>query len=253
MMTFNKYINMILETTMQDSMQDIPDLRNPNDPRLVAPETEKILNTVPTNKIYRSMTIGKDGNLYPPMSGRVEGKLRKPEPIGVWMRSEENPHLVPDSGRNKGKFPLKKENPDSKTLVWALYNPYFHLTDGPLNDQFDAAWRSNNVLVEAEYPVSELKGNYTAPKASNSVGYTKWKNTPLYKKLGKQRKVVLSRWVKNIRILSDAETAQIIINYIGPDNINKISFKDTTLSPNLRKELEKLGVKIKKTGKITEL
>lgn len=184
-----------------------------------------------------------DGKLYPPMSARVEGKLREPEELGTWGEAEERPDLV----RN-GKFTLRKgKGADGKDLgsVPAAYNPYFHASRSPLNDQFKSAWdRPNLVTVECEIPESELTSGYKAEGAKDSVGETAWPAGAVGKelaKLGRPRKVVLSRWLKPVRILDDKEVAAMVADQLkGTD----IVVPENTVTPSLKAALEEAGVKI---------
>lgn len=193
-------------------------------------------------KVYRAMQV-IDGKLYPPMSARVEGKLREPEELGTWGEAEERPDLV----RN-GKFTLRKgKGADGKDLgsVPAAYNPYFHASRSPLNDQFKSAWdRPNLVTVECEIPESELTSGYKAEGAKDSVGETAWPAGAVGKelaKLGRPRKVVLSRWLKPVRILDDKEVAAMVADQLkGTD----IVVPENTVTPSLKAALEEAGVKI---------
>jgi hypothetical protein len=191
------------------------------------------LDSEPTVKRYRAMAM-IDGKLYPPMSTQLEGKLRPSEPIGEWMRSEERPELVPATGRNAGKFKLKGPNGDD---VWALYAPYFHSSQNPLNDQFSAAYRKPLVTVEIEIPA---KDDYQAPMSKRAVGEHPW---------GKGRMVNLSRYAKITRVVPDNEVARLIRAVLPkgrpvPDNV---------VTPSLRRELEKVGVPIEISGIVPSL
>ena len=204
-------------------------------------DTLKRLEEEPTIKVYRAMA-NIDGKLYPPMSTKIDGKLRAPIELGVWEEAEERPDLVDE----KGNFKLKKDN---GTTVPARYNPYIHTSRTPLNDQFSSAYkRPNLVTVEVEVPVSELTSGYHAEKAKDSVGEKSWHAGPVSGKLptGKKRKVILSRWDKPIRIVPDEEVAKKISEILDGENI---PIPYNVITPSLRKELEKLGVLIKDVGR----
>ena len=190
------------------------------------------LENGPKIKVYRAMQL-IDGELYPPMSAKVEGKLRKPIKLGQWEQAEERPDLI-DS---KGNFKLDKAN---KASVPARYNPYFHTSRTPLNDQFSSAQsRPNLVTVEVEIPESELTSGYKADKAKDSVGEKEWKAGVIQGKLSGTRKVILSRWDKPVRIVPDSEVAaEIVKMFEGKD----ITMPSNVVTPSLRAELEKLGV-----------
>lgn len=184
-------------------------------------------------KVYRAMQL-IDGKLYPPMSAKVEGRLRAASELGRWEQSVEQPELVRD-----GKFVLDKAN---KSSVPARYNPYFHTSRSPLNDQFSSAYkRPNLVTVEVEVPESELTSGYKAVGAKDSVGEMSWHSGPVSSKLpkSKARKVILSRFAKPIRIVPDSEVAETIANLLKGENI---SVPENVVTPSLKVELEKRGV-----------
>ena len=183
-------------------------------------------------KVYRAMQL-IDGKLYPPMSAKVDGELRAPIELGQWEEAEERPDLAD----NKGYFKLDKGN---KKSLKARYNPYFHTSYTPLNDQFSEAQdRPNLVTVEVEIPVSELTSGYKADKAKDSVGEKEWKAGVIQGKLSGTRKVILSRWDKPVRIVPDSEVADIIVKMFEGKNIVMPS---NVVTPSLRAELESRGV-----------
>ena len=195
------------------------------------------LNNGETIKVYRAMQV-IDGELYPPMSAKVDGKLRNPIKIGVWERAEERPNLADE----KGNFKLDKGN---KTSLKARYNPYIHTSLTPLNDQFSSAQdRPNLVTVEVEVPVSELTSGYKAEKAKDAVGKLEWKAGVVQGQLTGTRTVILSRWDRPIRIVPDSEVAQRIVEMFGD---TKVVMPSNVVTPSLRTELEKLGVPFKET------
>lgn len=223
------------------------------------------LNSEPTIKVLRAMQV-IDGKYYPPMAARVDGKFVEPVEAGDWVRADEHPELaIPDidkrtgkqkidkkTGRLKWKFNLDKGGRDAsgKKLmdIPAAYNPYWHTSRSPLNDQFSTAYkRPNLVTVEVEVPVSELTSGYHADRAKDAVGELEWKAGPVSSKLaetGNPRKVILSRYCKIVRVIPDAEIASQIADMLkGTD----IEIPDNTVSPNLLKELKKQGVKIQET------
>lgn len=190
--------------------------------------------------VYRAMQV-IDGKLYPPMAAKVKGdggktSLVEPTEIGVWYRSDERPDLV-----KNGKFTLSKGNGKS---IAAAYNPYFHTSASPLNDQFSSAYdRPNLVVVECEIPSSELTSGYHAEGAKNSVGETQWHSGPVAGKLkgDKARRVFLSRWVKVKRIVPDAEVASIVAKTLEGEDI---AVPTNVVTPSLLAELRKQNVKI---------
>jgi hypothetical protein len=192
--------------------------------------------------VYRAMQV-IDGELYPPMAARVksdDGKksLVTPSKIGAWEQAVERPDLI----RNGNKFELDKANGSS---IQAAYNPYFHTSASPLNDQFSSAYkRPNLVIVEGEIPESELTSGYRAEFAKDTVGETKWHSGPVASKLkgDKARRVFLSRWFKPVRIVPDSEVASIVAKTLKGENID---IPYNVVTPSLRTELERVGVPIK--------
>lgn len=190
------------------------------------------LDSEPTIKMYRAMQL-IDGKLYPPMSAKVDGKMREPIELGKWEQAEERPDLADE----KGYFKLDKGN---KTSLKARYNPYFHTSPTPLNDQFSSAQtRPELVTVEVEVPESELTSGYKAEKAKDSVGQMEWKAGVVQSKLSGTRTVILSRWDKPIRIVPDSEVADKIVEmFDGKD----ITMPSNVVTPSLRTELESRGI-----------
>ena len=206
------------------------------------------LNKQPTVTLYRAMEL-IDGELYPPMSQKEpnapedKGKRlqkRKGSKLGQWEKSDENPEKAYQKEEGgPWYFDLKKIKGSDVNGV--LYNPYFHLSASPLNDQFSAAsTRPNLVVVACEVPVSELAGGYKAEKANDSTGAKDWHSGTVTAQLGEGRQVVLSRYAKPYRIVPDAEVAEKLAD--------KIKAKDiivpvNVVTPSLRKALEARGVK----------
>lgn len=216
-----------------------------------------------TVKVYRAMQV-IDGKLYPPMAASVNGKLVESNDLGQWIRADENPDLAipdvdpktgkqkvdPKTGEFKWKFKLDKGGKDATgrkaTSIPAAYNPYWHASRSPLNDQFKSAWiRPNIVIVECEVPVSELTSGYKAERAKDAVGEVDWKSGSVsgevFKQTGRARKVILSRWCKPVRILSDAEVAQKAKEFIGEADV---TIPENVITPKQRVEFEKAGLKI---------
>lgn len=237
-----------------------------NDPqgrKVTDPEEIKRLEEEPKIKVYRAMQV-IDGKLYPPMAASVGGKLVKANELGEWIRADENPDLaIPDidpktgeqkvdkkTGELKWKFKLDKGGRDATgkkaTDINAAYNPYWHMSRSPLNDQFKSAWiRPNIVVVECETPVSELSSGYKAERAKDAVGEVDWKSGSVsgevFKQTGRARKVILSRWCKPVRVLDDAEVAQKAKEFIGDANVE---IPENVLTPKQRIAFEEAGFKI---------
>ena len=207
------------------------------------------LESEPTFKVYRAMAL-IDGKLYSPMATMEDKKtLGQPIELGKWEQADERPDKAFAKKNAKGEdvwyYNLIKDNGD---VVPARYNPYIHTSYSPLNDQFSTAYkRPNLVTVEVEVPVSELTSGYKADKAKDAVGEVTWKSGPVSGKLAKvgdERRVVLSRYDKPVRIVPDAEVAQMIAEKVMPYDI---AIPSNTVTPWLRGELEKLGVRIEDT------
>ena len=139
------------------------------------------------------------------MAAVVDGALVEPTELGKWYVADERPDLAYESGR----FKLDNGNGSS---IKAAYNPYWHTSRSPLNDQFSSAWkRTNLVTVECEVPASELTSGYKAEKAKDAVGEMDWHSGPVSSKLakvGRRRKVILSRYVKVLRVVPNTEVAR---------------------------------------------
>lgn len=205
-------------------------------------ETLDFLNNQKHIKVFRAMQV-IDGELYPPMAAKVKDESGKKSlviasKLGAWEQAVERPDLI-----TKGnKFTLDKANGSS---IEASYNPYFHTSLSPLNDQFSSAYKRDNlVVVEGFVPSSELTSGYKAQYAKDPVGEMSWHSGPVSSKLskGKERKIILSRWFKPARILTDAEVARNIANLLEGENV-EIPYN--TVTPSLRAELNKAGVPIK--------
>ena len=194
--------------------------------------------------LYRSVQIGPDGKLHSPMAAKVAGKWGPEIELGVWEQSDEHPELakakIAKDGKIKYLFDLNKGN--GKTIGGVLYNPYIHSSNTMLNDQFSEAYqRPELVTVEVRVPKSELTSGYKAKRANDAVGMKDWKAGVVQGKLTGKRKVMLSRWDKPVRIVPDAEVAQHIKELIGDKDI---AIPANVVTPDLRAELEKIGVKI---------
>lgn len=233
------------------------------------PKEIERLEKEPTVKVYRAMQV-IDGKLYPPMAAKVRGELVEPRELGEWERADENIDLaIPDidkktgkqkvdkkTGELKWKFKLNKGGKDAKGKklgdVPAAYNPYWHTSRSPLNDQFSSAYKRPNLrVVEVEVPVSELTSGYKAERAKDTVGEMAWHSGPVSSKLPKEkeRKVILSRWDKPVRVLSDAEAADKIAEILKGEDIE---IPDNTITPSLKEELIKRGLKVTETDEVKE-
>ncbi len=209
------------------------------------------LENSPKVKAYRAMQV-VNGKLYPPMAYKVKGKVVANAKIGKWYKATENPDIAYQNEGDKGwYFDLNKG--EEGILPHVAYNPYWHTSLYMLNDQFSSAFhRRNLVTVEVEVPESELTSGYRAEKAKDTVGMTEWHSGPVataLKEVGRPRKVILSRYCKVVRIIPETEVAQSIKENLKGTSI---AIPDYTVTPQLREELEKIGVPVTHTGTIED-
>lgn len=212
--------------------------------RVTDKDTLDFLDKQKTITTYKTMQL-VDGKLYPPMAARVDGKYEDASDLGAWEMSVERPDLVKD-----GKFKLDKGK--GQGSLTASYNPYMHSSNLVINDQFSGAYtRDNLVTVECEVPVSEMTSGYHADGAKDGVGWHSWHTGTVAgqvrKATGVERKVFLSRWIKPVRILPDAEVANMYKELLGDTGIE---VPDNVVTPGLLAELKKAGVPIKESGRV---
>lgn len=212
--------------------------------RVTDNDTLDFLDKQKTITTYKTMQL-VDGKLYPPMAARVDGKYEDASELGAWEMSVERPDLVKD-----GKFKLDKGK--GQGSLTAAYNPYMHSSNLVINDQFSGAYtRDNLVTVECEVPVSEMTSGYHADGAKDGVGWHSWHTGTVAgqvrKATGVERKVFLSRWIKPVRILPDAEVANMYKELLGDTGIE---VPDNVVTPGLLAELKKAGVPIKESGRV---
>ena len=213
-------------------------------------ETIEFLENQQHITTYRAMQM-IDGELYPPMAefigSKKDGNREDASAVGSWEMATEHPELIKWVD-GKPKFELKKVNDDgSVSTVPAAYNPYMHSSNTVLNDQFSKAFqRKNLVVVECVVPVSESDGAYHAQYAKDATGWHEWKSGIVAGELAKQksgfrRDVFLSRYIKPVRILSDAEVAEKIAGYLDGTDVT-IPFQSAW--PTLRDALVQAGVNV---------
>lgn len=257
----------------------------PQGSKVTDPEEIKRLEEEPKIKVYRAMQV-IDGKLYPPMAAYADGKLVEANELGKWIQADEMPDskntvykykgtttTIPKDRAVKGEDGIWRDSKNGAELAvgedgnptWyfklqkgkgatgkkltdvpAAYNPYWHTSYSPLNDQFKSAWiRPNVVVVECEVPAGELTSGYRAEHAKDPVGMTPWTSGVVTKQLVAKghegRKVMLSRWCKPVRIVPDEEVAAKIKDFIGDYDVE---IPENVVTPRQKVELEKLGVKI---------
>lgn len=162
---------------------------------------------------------------------------RAPMEFNEWEKSVEGMR------KENGKADLVQGN--GRTTGNVAYNPYFHIRVHPLNDQFSAAYdRPELVVVEGNYPESELTSGYRAEGAKNAVGLTDWHAGSVNGQLspGKKVQTVLSRYFKPRRIVPWDEVAERIMSHIEGENV---IFPLNVVPPRLRAELSRRGAKFK--------
>lgn len=177
------------------------------------------------------------GFLYPPMSVKVDGKFRAPLVPGTYDEAEERPDLATDDGY----FWLVDDNGDKMKVAYA---PYLHNRVTPLNEQFAAAYKRNLVVIRSLVPKSELTSGYSAEKSRKATGMHDWPSGTVSNALAKEgkdtRKVILSRWAKIGEPVPYDQVADEIVDLIGDRDL---AFEYNVVSPGLRKELMKRGVR----------
>lgn len=200
-----------------------------------------------TVKAYRTMQV-IDGKLYSPMATKVGGKATPEIKLGVPEQAEEHPEIIKKTivnkdGNEQGIVVINKGL--GKGSLEVAYNPYVHTSRTVLNDQFSSAYkRPNLVTVEVELPESELTSGYRSNMAKNTVGEMSWHSGTVsgqLAKLGKPRRVILSRYDRPVRIVPYKEVAAMIAEQLdGTD----IAIPYNVVQPQVRAELERLGVAI---------
>lgn len=219
--------------------------------RVTDKKTLDFLDGQETVTTYKTMQL-VDGKLYPPMAAVVVGSYEDYSELGKWEAATEHPELIKLDKSGKPKFTLNKGK--GQGSLAAAYNPYMHSSNLVLNDQFSGAYtRPNLVTVECRVPVSELTSGYKAKYAKDSVGWHSWHTGTvagaLRQQTGTERQVLLSRWIMPVRIVPDAEVAQMYKQLLDGTNI---AVPDNVVPPALLTELKKAGVAISESGRIQD-
>lgn len=220
--------------------------------RVTDEDTLDFLNNQETVTTYKTMQL-VDGKLYPPMAAVVAGSYEDASELGTWEQATEHPELIKLDKKGKPQFTLNKGK--GKGSLQAAYNPYMHSSNLVLNDQFSGAYdRPNLVTVECEVPASELTSGYRAQHAKDTVGWHAWHTGTvagaLRKSKGIERQVLLSRWIKPVRIVPDSEVAAKYKELLDGTGV---SVPDNVVPPSLLKELKKAGVKITESGRVPKV
>lgn len=222
--------------SVRRGMAEDPDIRYS---RITDKDEIERLNNGKTIKMLASVQ-DNDGVIRSPMAAKIGGKLTDGFEIGVWYKSDEHPELA----TKNGKFKLIKGDGDGG--VDAAYNPYWHSTSSPLNDQFSTAYRRPELrTVEVEIPVDDVQSGYWAKNAKNPVGEHEWKGGPLSNELKKygipQRKLMLSTIRRITRVVPTSEVADRIEEFLGG---KKVEIPVQTMNPELRAEMMRRGFRI---------
>lgn len=239
-----RQINSVDEETAQRIIADEDGVRYSS--RDIDTETLDMLESLDEDELittYRSMQL-IDGKLYPPMAAVVSGSMEDASQIGSWERAVEHPELVKIDNKGRAKFTLNKGK--GQGTISAAYNPYMHSSNLMLNDQFTGAYkRPNLVTVECVVPASEMTSGYHAEFAKDATGWHEWHAGPVASNVSEQRNVFLSRWLKPVRIVDNAEVAREYQRLLSGTNA---SVPYNVVSPGLLAELEKIGVPIDNKG-----
>ena len=204
-----------------------------------------------TVKAYRTMQV-IDGKLYSPMATKVGGKATPEIKLGVPEQAEEHPEIIKRTKIGKDGVEVGYVVIDKglgKGTLEVAYNPSIHASRTALNDQFTSAHiRPNLVTVEVEIPLSELTSGYRANMAKDAVGEISWHSGSVsgqLAKLGNPRRVILSRYDRPVRIVPFREVAAMIAEQLDGTGM-EIPYN--VVQPQLRNELERLGVTIGETA-----
>ena len=230
--------------------------------RVTDPDTLRMLDGQPHIVTYKTMKLLRDpvtgeSRLYPPkatMAGR--GQMEDYSILGQWEQAVEHPEWIKLDKKGNPSFDLVESG--SKTTA-ARYNPYMHSSNLMINDQFTGAYQYDDegsklgrfVTVECWVPQSETTSGYHAQHAKDSVGWHPWHAGTvagaIHQEKGVERQVFLSRWIKPVRIVPDAEVAQ---HYRELLEGTKVQVPDNVVPPSLLKALREAGVPIRTTGKV---
>lgn len=202
-------------------------------------------------KVVRTMQLVND-KLYPPMAKTVGKAAQDAMELGVVYKADEHPESITtwNDDHTIGKVSLGKGG-GLKPLRDIAYAPYFHAMlyeNGGLNDQLLSEYkRLNLVLVVGYMPKSELTSGYTAKYSPKTVGLVSWHSGHVSAELKEygqpQRHIFISRWFKGERVMSHEEEAAKIAELVK-DTL--IAIPVNVVTPQVRVELEKIGVPIGK-------
>lgn len=115
--------------------------------------------------------------------------------------------------------------------------PYEEL--GMVTDR-DVVAKPDSQNKKLKVPTNIPAGTTIKPK--DSVGLKMWKAGPVHGQISGKRPVYLSRWIRNTRVLSTAETAKMIAKTLKDENFSG-TIPGNVVGLKLRKALENEGVK----------
>ena len=178
----------------------------------------------PKVEAYRAVQIDKNGKIYSPMASRLKSTKKgtkqatnEAAQMNQWDEAVESLDKVDENGR------ITILDEDGGTTK-VSYNPYGHCcVNSMMNDQFKRAWERDGLYVmKVLAPESELTAGYHAEKAKDAVGIHKWKTGAVGNKLpeNKRREILLTRWMKNVKVMPWEAVAQDWIDTLDGENID---------------------------------
>ena len=172
---------------------------------------------------YRAVQIDANGTLYSPMASQIKSTkggvkvVNDAAQMNQWDEAVENVDKVDE----KGRITIMDEDGGSTPVA---YNPYGHCcVNSMMNDQFKRAYKRDNLYVmRVLAPASELTSGYHAEKAKDAVGIHKWKTGVVGRQLpeDKRREILLTRWMKNVEVMSWEDVAQDWVKTLKGENIS---------------------------------
>lgn len=178
----------------------------------------------PKVEAYRAVQIDKNGKIFSPMASRLKstkkGSKQTPNEAAQMNQWDEAVESL-DKVDENGKITILDEDGGTTKVA---YNPYGHCcVNSMMNDQFKRAWERDGLYVmKVLAPESELTAGYHAEKAKDAVGIHKWKTGAVGNKLpeSKRREILLTRWMKNVRVMPWEAVAQDWIKTLEGENVD---------------------------------
>lgn len=218
-------------------------------------------------RLFRALQRDKDGNLYPVMgktfkrkgSSQVTGEVIVERHIGSWTQADVRGDVVSHWAYSKDEdkvVPYVILGKGGGTPIPARFNPYIHVSDTPINDQFTSAWkRPEIVIAEVEIPWYVIKPGKRTPYiaqaktpdgriavAKDPEGKTNWKSGPVNSQFPKalQRTVYISQYARIVNILTPENIADEINRKLeqSKEMGKEIRLPVNVVSPEVRAVLE---------------